>query len=70
VRIGHINLATSFNGTGEHFVSLVEALEQVGVKQHVLVRNTALARRVGNRRSRGRPGCSFGHNSMLPYAIM
>lgn len=46
MRIGHINLATSFNGTGEHFVSLVEALEQVGVKQHVLVRNTALARRV------------------------
>lgn len=46
MRVGHINLATSFNGTGEHFVSLVEALEQAGVEQHVLVRNTALAKRL------------------------
>lgn len=44
--IGHINLAPSMNGTGEHFVKLVEALDRQGVRQHVLVRNRALARRV------------------------
>lgn len=46
MRIGHINLAASMNGTGEHFVRLVEAVEQHGVEQHVLVANHALARRV------------------------
>ncbi|MDA0680343.1 MAG: glycosyltransferase [Proteobacteria bacterium] len=44
--IGHVNLARSFNGTGEHFVALVEALDRQGVNQHVIVRNHALARRV------------------------
>ena len=46
MRVGHINLAKSFNGTGEHFVSLVEALTRDGIEQHVLVRNAALARRL------------------------
>lgn len=46
VQIGHINLAKSFNGTGEHFVSLVESLQNEGVDQHVLVRNVTLAKRL------------------------
>lgn len=46
MRIGHINLAKSFNGTGEHFVGLVEALQRHGTEQHVLVRNLALAKRL------------------------
>jgi hypothetical protein len=44
--IGHINLAQSFNGTGEHFVALVEALDRQGIRQHIIVRNRSLARRV------------------------
>lgn len=46
MHIGHINLAKSFNGTGEHFVALLEALDRQGLNQHVIVRNNALARRV------------------------
>ena len=46
MRIGHINLAASMNGTGEHFVRLVEALQGQGAEQHVLVANHALAKRV------------------------
>ena len=46
MHIGHINLAKSFNGAGEHFVSLVEALREQGVQQYVLVRNIALAKRL------------------------
>lgn len=46
MRIGHINLASSMNGTGEHFIRLVEALDRQGVDQHVLVANASLARRV------------------------
>jgi hypothetical protein len=46
VEIGHINLVPSMNGTGEHFVKLVEGLSNVGVKQHVIVRNKSLARRL------------------------
>ena len=44
--VGHINLDRSMNGNGEHFVKLVESLDRQGVKQHVLVANAALARRV------------------------
>lgn len=44
--VGHINLATSFNGTGEHFVSLAEALHDAGVAQYVLVRNVTMAKRL------------------------
>ena len=44
--IGHINLDRSMNGNGEHFVKLVERLDRQGVKQHVLVANASLARRV------------------------
>lgn len=44
--IGHINLALSMNGTGEHFIKLVEALDRLGARQHLLVANHALARRV------------------------
>lgn len=46
MHVGHINLAKSFNGTGEHFVRLIEALQRQGTKQHVLVRNVALAKRL------------------------
>jgi hypothetical protein len=46
VLIGHINLDKSFNGTGEHFVALVEALDRQGVRQHVIVRNESLAKRL------------------------
>ena len=45
--VGHINLASSMNGTGEHFIRLVEALDRQGIAQHVLVTNQSLARRVG-----------------------
>lgn len=44
--IGHINLARSFNGAGEYFVKLIEALQELGVQQHVLVRNINLAKRL------------------------
>lgn len=44
--IGHINLAESMNGTGEHFVKLIEGLDRQGIRQHVLVRNRSLARRL------------------------
>lgn len=46
MRIGHINLAKSFNGAGESFVGLIEALQAQGIEQYVLVRNTALAKRL------------------------
>ena len=46
MQIGHINLERSMNGTGEHFVKLVERLNRLGVVQHVVVRNSALARRL------------------------
>lgn len=44
--IGHVNLAKSFNGAGEHFVTLVETLQQLGMKQYVVVRNVDLAKRL------------------------
>lgn len=34
------------NGNGEHFIRLVEALNRQGVRQHVLVANQSLAKRV------------------------
>ena len=46
VHIGHINLAKSFNGAGEHFVVLIEALQKLGVRQYLLVGNVALAKRL------------------------
>lgn len=46
MRIGHINLVASMNGTGEHFVRLIEALDRQGIEQHVLVANHALQKRV------------------------
>ncbi len=46
MHVGHINLAKSVNGAGEHFIELVEALQKRGIKQHVLVRNVALAKRL------------------------
>lgn len=46
VRVGHINLARSTNGWGEHFVRLIEALDEREVDQHMVVRSTALARRL------------------------
>ncbi|MCP5091688.1 MAG: glycosyltransferase family 4 protein [Gammaproteobacteria bacterium] len=46
MHIGHINLAKSFNGAGEHFVKLIEALQKLGVQQYILVGNVALAKRL------------------------
>jgi len=46
MHIGHINLAKSFNGAGENFVKLIEALQEYGATQFVLVRNVALAKRL------------------------
>ncbi len=46
MQIGHINLAKSFNGAGENFVRLIEALQEYGVTQYVVVRNVALAKRL------------------------
>ena len=46
MRIGHINLAKSFNGAGDNFVRLIEALQEYGATQYVLVRNVALAKRL------------------------
>lgn len=44
--VGHINLDKSMNGFGEHFVRLVDSLDRQGIRQHVLVANASLARRV------------------------
>ncbi len=44
--IGHINLDKSMTGVGEHFVRLVRSLDRQGIRQHVLVSDAALARRV------------------------
>lgn len=46
MHIGHINLSESFNGAGEYFVRLIEALQSRGSEQYVLVRNVALAKRL------------------------
>lgn len=44
--IGHINLAETFNGAGEHFVRLIESLKRHSFEQYVLVRNVDLAKRL------------------------
>jgi len=44
--VGHINLSESFNGAGEHFVRLIESLQHLEIKQYILVRNVALAKRL------------------------
>ena len=46
MRIGHINLDRSMNGIGEHFIKLIECLDRQGIRQHVIVANASLARRV------------------------
>lgn len=46
MKVGHVNLARSINGIGEHFIALVEALDRQGTEQHVIVRNEALAKRL------------------------
>ena len=46
MHVGHINLAKSFNGAGENFVKLIEALQERGANQYVIVRNVALAKRL------------------------
>ena len=46
MHIGHINLSESFNGAGEHFVRLIESLQQCSMRQYVLVRNVSLAKRL------------------------
>ena len=45
--IGHVNLAQSDTGLDEQFVGFVEALQTAGIRQHVLVRDVALAERLG-----------------------
>ena len=66
--IGHINLCASMNGTGDHFVTLVEALHDAGLQQHVLVRNTTLAGRVD-----AIGGIAIGpvvHSPVMAYCLM
>ena len=46
MRIGHINLDRSINGIGEHFIKLIECLDRQGIRQHIIVANASLARRV------------------------
>lgn len=46
--VGHINLAPSIFDHGEHLVYLVEALHQAGVRQHAVVRNATLAKRIAS----------------------
>ena len=46
MHIGHINLAKSFNGAGDNFVRLIEALQEYTASQYVLVRNVSLAKRL------------------------
>jgi len=46
MHIGHINLAKSCNGAGDNFVRLIESLQQRELRQYVLVRDAALAKRV------------------------
>jgi len=46
LHIGHINLATSMNDFGEHFIRLVEALDRQRIHQHVLVANASLSKRI------------------------
>jgi hypothetical protein len=46
MKVGHINLAKTCNGAGEYFADLVEALQGLGIEQHVLVGNVALAKRL------------------------
>jgi len=46
VQIGHIYLDGSMNGNAEHFIRLVESLARLGVRQHVVVRNQMLAKRL------------------------
>jgi len=44
--IGHINLEKSFNHTAEKFINLVDSLQQLDLRQYVIVRNVALAGRL------------------------
>ena len=48
MNIGHICLATPDSAASEYFAALVEALDEFGVSQHVLVASVALARRLAN----------------------
>ena len=44
--VGHINLEKSFNHTAEKFINLVDSLQQLDLRQYVIVRNVALAGRL------------------------
>lgn len=44
--IGHIYLDDSMNGSAESLISLIDALDRQGVRQHVLLRHKLLARRL------------------------
>jgi hypothetical protein len=46
MNIGHICLATPDSDASEYFAALVEALDEYGVSQHVLVASASLARRL------------------------
>ena len=44
--VGHINLEKPFSRTAEQFIKLVDSLQKTDLKQYVVVRNVALARRL------------------------
>ena len=46
MHVGHINLAKTFNGAGDGFVKLIEAIQEFGATHYILVRNTTLAKRL------------------------
>jgi hypothetical protein len=46
MNIGHICLTVPYSEASENFAALVEALDDFGVSQHVLVANVALAQRL------------------------
>jgi hypothetical protein len=68
MRVGHINLAQAFNSGEARFVMLVEALQNAGVQQHVLVRDTSLARRLA-----AIEGVTVGpvvHSPIMAYCLL
>lgn len=68
MRVGHINLAQAFNSVAGSFVTLVEALQNAGVEQYVLVGDASLARRLG-----GIDGVTVGpivHSPIMAYCLL
>lgn len=66
--IGHINLAPTLRDAGQYFIRLVEALAQLNVEQHILVRDDNLARRLA-----AIDGVVVGpvvHSSVMAYCLL